>query len=327
MGANRDVPFQRAVVTGGAGFIGSHLVDALVAAGVEVTVLDNLSTGLLANLASAMASTNLTFHEVDILDPATQRLIEAASPQVVFHLAAQMDVRYSVREPAADARINVEGTVRVLQAAVAAGAERVVFASSGGCIYGPPDAEPIDETFPTQPHSPYGAAKVAAEGYVDCFARLYGIRGVSLALGNVYGPRQRPDGEAGVVAIFAQRLLQDAEVVIFGDGASSSRDYIHVTDVVKAFRAAAAAEAPASRYNIGSGIPTTVTRLLEVVAEACCCTPRVRMAPSRLGELNAITLRCDTAKSDLSWSPEIGLRNGIEETVAWIKAQDAAATA
>ncbi|HMK97727.1 MAG TPA: NAD-dependent epimerase/dehydratase family protein, partial [Acidimicrobiales bacterium] len=229
-------PTYRALVTGGAGFIGSSLVDRLLAEGHSVDVMDDLSSGTLANLADARAggSGRFHFHQVDIRSPDVVGLIERRQPEVVFHMAAQKDVRVSVSDPVLDADVNILGSLRVLEGARAAGARKFVFASSGGTIYGGADRFPTKESAPQQPLSPYGVAKKAFGDYLFAYRELHGLEYTSLALANVYGPRQDPHGEAGVVAIFAGRLLAGEPCLIYGDG-SQTRDYVYVDDVVDAF--------------------------------------------------------------------------------------------
>ena len=252
---------MRTLVTGGAGFIGSHLTDALIAAGDSVTVVDDLSRGRRDQVNAAA-----TFVELDITSDALAAAMADAKPEVVFHHAAQIDVRASVRDPLHDADVNVVGTVNVLRAAIDAGARRVVFASSGGAIYGDTEVIPTPETHPCLPESPYGTAKLCAEAYGGTFSRQAGIEFVALRYANVYGPRQDPHGEAGVIAIFAMRLLAGDPPVINGDGLQT-RDYVHVHDVVRANLAAV--DGPAGIYNIGTGVETDVNAIYRMLAAAC----------------------------------------------------------
>lgn len=309
---------MRALVTGGAGFIGSHLVDRLLADGAEVVVIDSFVTGSRENLRSAAAAApdRLTVVDADISRPETGDVIAGSRADVVFHLAAQMDVRRSVREPAYDATVNVVGTVNVLEGARRAQVDKVVFTSSGGCIYGPPDAEPIGEDFPTRPHSPYGASKLCGEAYLEMFHRLYGMAFTTLALGNVYGPRQDPLGEAGVVAIFAGRMLDGAPTVIFGDG-GTSRDYVYVDDVVDALLRAVTGGN--RRYNIGSARATTVSDLHTLLSVIIGSTRPPLMEPPRAAELQAITLDPSAAADDMGWYPAITLEEGLARTVAALR--------
>src|SRR2546421_210691 len=240
---------MRALVTGGAGFIGSNLVDALVARGDEVTVVDDLSTGRRENLTAALDA-GARLLESDVRDrDAMGDVFEQAQPEVVFHLAAQIDVRKSVADPAHDARVNVEGTITVLEASRSAGARRFVNTSTGGAIYGEGRVVPAPEDHPVAPEAPYGQSKFAAEGYCELFNRLHGLSTVSLRYGNVYGPRQDPLGEAGVIAIFCGLLLEGGNPTVYGDGLQT-RDYIYVGDVVDANLKAAGSEA-GGPFNIG----------------------------------------------------------------------------
>ena len=310
---------MRTLVTGGAGFIGSNLVDRLVGDGHEVVVVDDLSSGRLENLAEGFASGRVHLAEVDVAGPELAAVVAEARPEVVYHLAAQIDVRRSVADPVHDARVNVLGTVALARAALDAGCRRLVFASSGGTVYGEPDpsALPVSERHPEGPTSPYGVAKRSAEDYLDSFAELYGLEPVSLRLGNVYGPRQDPAGEAGVVAIFCSRLLEGGPVTVFGDG-HQTRDYVHVDDVVEAFVAGAERpEAVRARVNIGTGVETSVLELYAVLREVAGFGPEPTFAPPRLGELHRIALDCAEAERALGWKPAIDLREGLARTWAW----------
>src|ERR671936_2225225 len=248
---------MRALVTGGAGFIGSHLVDALVDRGADVIALDDLSTGRRENLTQALAAGAQLIDAYVTDDASVAGVVETRPPDVIFHLAAQIDVRISVSDPFFDARVNIGGTINVLDAARQAGTARVVFASTGGAIYGEGSGRdlPLDETAECLPDAPYGQSKYAAEGYLSLFRRMYGLSTISLRLGNVYGPRQDPLGEAGVVAIFCGRLLDGRRPTVFGDGLQT-RDYIYVGDVVSGSLAAADSEVGGA-YNIGTGVGAT----------------------------------------------------------------------
>ena len=310
---------MRTLVTGGAGFIGSALVDRLVHDGHEVVVVDDLSTGRLENLADAFTSGRVQFAEVDVAGPDLAGVVSKARPEVVHHLAAQIDVRRSVAEPALDARVNVLGTIQVARAALDAGCRRLVFASSGGTVYGEPGAGdlPIDERYPPRVTNPYGVSKRAAEDYLDSFADLYGLEPVSLRLANVYGPRQDPHGEAGVVAIFCNRLLSDAPVTVFGDGLQT-RDYVFVDDIVDAFAAAGERERIAgARLNIGTGVASSVLDLYGALRAVTGFGPEPSFAPPRPGELRGIALACGLAERVLGWRPGFELAQGLERTWAW----------
>jgi UDP-glucose 4-epimerase len=308
---------MRLLVSGGAGFIGSHLVDRLVADGHTVWAVDDLSTGRLANLASALESEHCHFVEMDVASPDLVGLVAEAHPDVVLHLAAQMDVRKSVAAPLHDTRVNVLGTVNLLTAAVRAGARKLVFASSGGTVYGEPDSLPVSEDAPLRPASPYGAAKVAGEMYVAAFGRLHGIAWTSLRLGNVYGPRQDPHGEAGVVAIFGRAMLAGRKTVIFGDG-TSSRDYVYVDDVVDAFVRSVAESSDGQIFNVGTGHSTGIRALHSLVAAATGVADEPTSEPERLGELQHIALNSVRLTATTGWTASTALEAGLDRTVAWI---------
>ncbi|MFN2537944.1 MAG: NAD-dependent epimerase/dehydratase family protein [Mycobacteriales bacterium] len=311
---------MRALVTGAAGFIGSHLVDRLVADGHRVTGLDDLSTGKLENLRQARKSKLFGFHSFDITSGDLTQLVARDEPDVVLHLAAQMDVRKSVEDPLHDTRTNVLGTVNVLEACVRNRVPRVVFASSGGTVYGQPPKLPATERMTVHPASPYGSAKAAGETYVAAYQRLHGLPGCSLRLGNVYGPRQDPHGEAGVVSIFAGALAKGRPTRIFGDG-TSTRDYVYVDDVVDAFLRCLGGKGDGRRLNIGSGTGTTVRQLHTLIAGAVGATDAPEFAPARTGELQAITLDVGQARRTLGWEPVVGLEQGLAQTVDWIRAK------
>ena len=295
---------MRAFVTGGAGFVGSHVVDALLARGDEVHVIDNLSTGSRDNLP-----VGAELHELDIRDPALEALAEEIQPEVVFHLAAQADVGTSVERPAFDAEVNVVGTVRVLEAARRADA-RVVFTSSGGAIYGECD-EAATEDHARLPLSPYAVSKLAGEEYIACWNRLHGTRHVVLRLANVYGPRQLPALEGGVVAIFLDRLTRGETVDIYGDGAQV-RDFVHVSDVAAAFLRAA--DQGAGVYNIGTGVATTVLELYRLCAAAAGSAQEPNFAAARPGDLRRSVLDASRAGRELDWRPETPLADGVART-------------
>jgi len=309
----------RALVTGGAGFIGSTLVDRLLAEGHSVDVVDDLSTGSLSNLAEARATPGyeLTFHRLDIRDAAVVDLLAHRRPEVVFHLAAQADVRVSVERPVFDAEVNVLGTLNVLEGARAASTRKVVFAASGGTLYGEPEKLPVPESHPQRPLSPYGVSKKAACDYLAAYRELHGIEFTALALANIYGPRQDPHGEAGVVAIFAGRLLAGEACTIFGDGAQT-RDFVYVDDVVDAF-ARAAQKGSGLLMNIGTGAETSVNLLYETMAgEAGVTTPAVH-APPRSGELARSCPDPARAGIHLGWSSWTSLHEGTAEVLRWFR--------
>lgn len=312
---------MKTLVTGGAGFIGSTLVDRLLAEGHEVDVLDDLSSGSLANLAEARAdrSNKLTFHQIDVRDAQIVDLVERRSPEVIFHLAAQADVRVSVARPAFDAQVNVLGTINVLEGAHRAGSRKVVFASSGGTIFGECDPAdlPCKESHPQVPLSPYGVAKKVAFDYLNTYRALHGIEFTSLALANVYGPRQDPHGEAGVVAIFAGKLLASEPCTIFGDG-EQTRDFVYVDDVVDAF-VRAVDKGDGLLINVGTGAETSVNTLYETMARAAGVDSPAQIAAARPGELQRSSLDPGRAALQLAWKPWTSLSEGTERVLDWFR--------
>jgi UDP-glucose 4-epimerase len=306
---------MKSLVTGGAGFIGSTLVDALLARGDEVTIVDDLSTGRLQNLEAALSG-GAELIELDIRDrPALEAAVSAAAPQTVFHLAAQIDVRLSVADPAFDASINVGGTANVLEAVRAASVPRLVFASTGGAIYGEGEGRtlPLGEDAVLAPFSPYGQSKQAAELYLALYERLYGTSSVCLRLGNVYGPRQDPLGEAGVIAIFCGLLREGGQPTVFGDGLQT-RDYIFVADVVAAMIAAAGADV-SGPVNVGTGIETDVLALARSLGELAEVPFDPVFAAPRTGEVQRITIDPARAAAELGWRAETSLADGLRITL------------
>jgi UDP-glucose 4-epimerase len=298
---------MRAIVTGGAGFIGSHVVESLLARGDEVHVLDDLSKGKRENVAAGAE-----LHVADIRSP--DEVFDAVQPDAVFHLAAQADVRVSVERPDADADVNVLGTVRILEAARRHGAQ-VIFASTGGAIYGECDG-PAQESAERRPLAPYGTSKLCGEEYLATWNRLHGTRHVTLRLGNVYGPRQEPHGEAGVVAIFMGRLHEGGTPTIYGDG-TQTRDYVYVGDVAEAMLAAPARDG-GGVFNVGTGRETSVLGLYEAIARVSGVERTPEHAPARLGELQRSVLDVSLAERELGWRPRHSLDEGLAETWAWI---------
>lgn len=307
---------MRCLVTGGAGFIGSNLVDALVSRGDEVTVLDDLSTGRRENLDGAI-SRGVALEVVDLRDAdATASAFAQARPELVFHLAAQVDVRHSIEHPVDDAHANVLGTIAVLEGALAAGARRVVNSSTGGGLYGDAEVLPTPEDHPIHPLAPYGQGKLAAEGYCELYALLHGLSTISLRYGNVYGPRQNVHGEAGVVAIFCGCLAEGRRPIVFGDG-RQTRDWVEVSDVVRANLVAADAEL-SGPVNIAWGRETS---LLELVAALDALSERggliePEFAPERLGEVRRSCLEVSRARGELGWSAEVELHDGLGRVLA-----------
>lgn len=315
---------MKTLVTGGAGFIGSTLVDRLLAEGHEVDVIDDLSTGSLANLSAARAQgeQKLKFHHLDIRSPDTAALIERRAPEVVFHLAAQMDVRVSVKDPVFDAEVNLVGLLHVLEGARRSESAKVIFASSGGTIYGDVGTGdlPVRESQPQRPLSPYGVAKKAASDYLNAYRDLHHLEFTSLALGNVYGPRQNPHGEAGVVAIFAGLLLEGRQCTIFGDG-SQTRDYVYVDDVVDAF-VRSVERGGGLLCNVGTGVETSVAQVHDSVARAVGVNAEPILAAERPGELQRICLDPGRAAMQLGWKPWTSFDEGVANTVEWFRTKD-----
>jgi UDP-glucose 4-epimerase len=305
------------MVTGGAGFIGSTLVDRLLAEGHTVDVVDDLSTGSLTNLAEARSGRHdMTFHNLDIRSPDMVELMARRPPEVVYHLAAQADVRVSVDDPVLDADINILGSLRVLEGARRAGVPKVVFAASGGTLYGEvePTKLPARESLPRLPMSPYGVSKMVVVDYLTAYRELHNIEFCALALANVYGPRQDPHGEAGVVAIFAGQFVAGERCTIFGDG-SQTRDFVYVDDVVDAF-ARAGQRGGGLVINIGTGVETSVLDLYETMAREAGSSARPVHAPARTGELHRIALDPGRAGIHLGWKPWTSLTEGTAAVLA-----------
>lgn len=307
----------RAVVTGGAGFIGSNLVGRLVDEGTEVLVIDDLSAGKLERLADARAAGGVNFHQVDIRADELGDILTGFRPEVVFHHAAQIDVRKSVVDPVYDAAINVVGTVNVLQAAVRSGAERVVFASSGGATYGDVDTFPTPETAPRRPESPYGVSKKVIDDYLRYFESAHELGFVSLGYANVYGPAQDPHGEAGVVAIFSRMLLEGKAPTIFGDG-SARRDYVFVSDVADA-NIRAVTRGGGTFVNIGTGVETSVNELFEILKALTGADVEPSYADAKPGDLDRSVLDPSAAKELLGWEPWTSLEDGLAATVEYFR--------
>lgn len=315
---------RRALVTGGAGFIGSHVAEALASEGYDVTALDDLSSGRRNNLVAG-----IRLEELDIRTPEAGRLVSTGGFDVVCHLAAQIDVRKSVADPVADASRNILGTLNLLEAARQASAPpRFVFSSTGGAIYGDFAEPPSDELEPKNPESPYGIAKLAVEYYLAYYGRIHGMNVVALRYANVYGPRQDPHGEAGVVAIFCQRLLAGTPLTIFGDGLQT-RDYVYVGDVARANVLAATATLPAAgrlderAFNVGTGIPTSVVDLAGALQRASGRTTKVEHAAARPGEQQRSFVMVKKAATFLGWAPQMTLDAGLGKTFDWFRTNTA----
>jgi UDP-glucose 4-epimerase len=318
---------MRALVTGGAGFIGSNLVDALLDRGDEVAVVDDLSTGRQVNLAGAVER-GIDLQQADVRDgPRLTAILAAARPDIVFHLAAQIDVRRSIEDPAFDAAVNVVGTINVLEAARLAGVSRLVNTSTGGAIYGDADVMPTPETVEPRPMAAYGQSKYCAERYCGWYGRLYGMEAVTLRYGNVYGPRQDPKGEAGVIAIFAGRLLDGRRPTIYGDG-RQTRDYTFVGDIVAANLAAAAHPEAHGEYNVGTGVESTVLDVVSALREAGGEAGdgfEPEFAPARPGEVQRSSLDVTRARSELGFTASTTLIEGMQATLDAVRAEAASA--
>jgi UDP-glucose 4-epimerase len=320
----------RTLVTGAAGFIGSHLVDRLLSEGEEVLGIDDLSSGALTNLSEARGTRmgKFSFQRVDITSTATSDLIKRTKPDLIFHLAAQVDVRKSVRDPIHDAMINLIGTLNILEASSAAGTGKVVFTSSGGCIYGEPDESRLpvteDQVFLPEalPESPYGVSKKVALDYLRYYRTVKGLDFTALALANVYGPRQEPASEVGlegqVVAIFCRKMLSGRPCTIYGDG-NQTRDFVFVDDVVSAFLDARD-RGSGELINVGSGLELSVNELYSKLAELTSTRFEPIYAEARPGELDRIVIDSAKAAEVLGWSPVIELDEGLKHTVAWFRA-------
>lgn len=316
---------RRALVTGGAGFIGSHVTDALRAGGFNVEILDDFSSGQRDNVTAGTV-----VHEMSVVAPTVSDVVKEGRYSVICHLAAQIDVRRSVADPVFDATVNVLGTLNVAEAVRNSGRPtRIIFSSTGGALYGDFVTPPNVEEFPKDPESPYGIAKLSAEYYLAYYARVHGMDTVALRYANVYGPRQDPHGEAGVVAIFCNRILAGQPLTIFGDGAQT-RDFVFVRDVANAnVRAATRKLPPAGRldargFNIGTEDETTVNELAKVLLDAAGSSARVEHAPARPGEQQRSAVRIARARDELEWQPQTTLADGLAETYRWFASRHAA---
>ncbi|HKR79055.1 MAG TPA: NAD-dependent epimerase/dehydratase family protein [Nitrospira sp.] len=303
---------MKVLVTGGAGFIGSHLVDRLVLEGHEAVVVDNLATGKRRNINRAAR-----FYKMDIQSWRLERVFRNERPNVVMHLAAQMDVRKSVEDPMFDAQVNVLGTLNVLQQAVKHGVRKVVFSSSGGAIYGEQEAYPAPETHVTRPLSPYGLSKLCGEQYLSYFQRVSGLQAVSLRYANVYGPRQDPEGEAGVVAIFIQKMLNNEQAVINGNG-RQTRDFVFVDDVVEANLAMMGQETQGT-YNVGTGVETSINDLFRILVQHTGSNCKEVHGPSKKGEQARSVIDNTKLRHEVSWEPKADLSEGLKKTVDYFR--------
>jgi UDP-glucose 4-epimerase len=313
---------MRALVTGAAGFIGSTLVDRLLADGHSVVGLDNFASGRAGNLEHLAGEPDFFFVEADIVSSDLDAVFDEYHPEVVFNLAAQIDVRHSVADPQFDASVNVVGTVRLADAARRAGVRKIVHTSSGGSIYGVPAVFPTSEKVAPDPASPYAAGKVAGEIYLNMFRQLYGIDCSHIAPANVYGPRQDPHGEAGVVAIFAMAMLSGKPTKVFGGG-DNTRDYVFVDDVVEAFVKASGTAGGGQRFNVGTGVETSDRQLHTAVAAAVGAPDDPEFCPPRLGDLKRSCLDIGLGEQVLGWRPKVGLDEGVRRTVEYFRNREA----
>jgi len=315
----------RALVTGGAGFIGSHVVERFLSAGYEVAILDNLSSGKRENVPAAAE-----LHELDIRSPEAAALVREGGFDVIAHLAAQIDVRRSVEDPLFDADVNIRGTINLVEAVRAsAHSTRIVFASTGGALYGDCAEPPTVEPFAKDPEAPYGIAKLAVEYYLAYYARVHGIDTVAVRFGNVYGPRQDLHGEAGVVAIFCNRIVSGRSLTIYGDGAQT-RDYVYVGDVADGiFRAAttplpAPGRVDARAFNIGTAVETSVIDVARLLMQAAGSEVPIEFAPKRAGEIQRSCLNVDKVHRELGWRPQVSIAEGLQRTFEWASGRQAA---
>ena len=303
---------MKVLVTGGAGFIGSHIVDRLIEEGHEVVILDNLVTGKKKNI-----NKEARFYKLDILSPKLQKLFQKEKPDMISHHAAQIDVRRSVADPLFDAQVNILGLLNIMENALRYGIQRVVFASSGGAVYGEQQTFPAPETHPTHPMSAYGISKLTGEHYLYYYQQTGGLRPVSLRYANVYGPRQDPFGEAGVVAIFTQKMLIGEQPVINGNG-QQTRDYVYVEDVVEA-NMAVINENIEGIFNVGTGTETPVNRLYHYLSELTGCRNKALYGPEKRGEQLRSLLDCGKLNKLVGWEPRMSIQEGLEKTVAYFR--------
>jgi len=303
---------MKVLVTGGAGFIGSHLVDRLVMEGHEAVVVDNLATGKRRNINRAAR-----FYKMDIQSWRLERVFRNERPNVVMHLAAQMDVRKSVEDPMFDAQVNVLGTLNVLQQAVRHGVRKVIFSSSGGAIYGEQEIYPAPEVHVTKPLSPYGLSKLCGEQYLSYYQRVSGLQAVSLRYANVYGPRQDPEGEAGVVAIFIQKMLNNEQAVINGNG-RQTRDFVFVDDVVEANLAMMGQETQGT-YNVGTGVETSINDLFRILIQYTGSICKEIHGPAKKGEQARSVIDNTKLRHEVSWEPRADLSDGLKKTVEYFR--------
>jgi UDP-glucose 4-epimerase len=308
---------KKILVTGGAGFIGSHLVDALIERGHRVVVIDNLSTGKKENI-----NKKAKFYKIDICSPRIVEIFKKEKPGIVFHFAAQINVRKSVEDPLFDAKINILGSLNVIQNFVQLPTSNFqppifIFASTGGAIYGEAKKIPTPEDYPADPISPYGIAKLTVENYLKFYKENFGLKFISLRFSNVYGPRQDPKGEAGVVAIFIEKLLKRERPTIFGNG-NQTRDFIFVEDVVSACLKAMEYKGEKEIFNIGTGIETSINELYEIISKLLKTKVKPKYAPGKPGDLKRSCLDISLAKRELEWKPKYNLKEGLKKTIEWM---------
>jgi len=318
---------RKVLITGGAGFIGSHVADLFIDNGWDVTIVDDFSSGKRENIPA-----KATFHEISVKSAEFSRLASTGNFDVAAHLAAQMDVRKSVADPIADAATNILGTLNLMEALGKSGARtRVIFASTGGALYGDFNTPPNLETYPKDPESPYAIAKLSAEYYLAYYSRVHNHEYAALRFGNVYGPRQDPHGEAGVVAIFCRRILNDKALTVFGDGLQT-RDYVYVGDVARAVWLAATKPLPekgrldARGFNIGTGKGTSVLEIAKLLQKTAGSDVPIEFAPHRPGEQQESFVNADKARDVLGWAPNVSLAEGLQKTYAWFARQDKGVT-
>lgn len=301
---------MKTLVTGGAGFIGSHLVDALIKRGHKVVVIDNLSTGKKENV-----NKKAKFYKIDILSPKIFQIFKKEKPEIVYHFAAQINVRKSVENPIFDAKVNILGSLNILEASKKFGVKKIIFASTGGAIYGEAKKIPTPENYPPNPISPYGIAKLAVENYLKFYKENFGLNFVSLRFGNVYGPKQDPRGEAGVVAIFIDKLLKGKRPTIFGSG-SQTRDFIFIEDVISACLKALNYRGKEEVFNVGTGIETSINQLYKLISKILKKDIEPIYAPPKPGDLKRSCLDIKKAKKELKWKPKYSLEEGLLKVIS-----------